>query len=321
MKLNGVAIRALIDTGSTENFISRHLATSLKLKLCPSNSTVTMASSSLSMGVEATCVASLILNNRSYIDMKFSVLSNLCTDVILGHPFLSVHRSLHVKFGGVEPDLEICAVSAMRMTAPRLFQNLTDDCHPVATKARRFNDSDSKFIDEEILRLLSGGIIEASSSPWRAQVLVASRSNGKRRLVVDFSRTINRFTLLDAYPLPRIDDLVNEIAKYRYFSVIDMSQAYYQIPIIPSERPYTAFQAGNKLFQFTRIPMGVTNGVAAFQRAINEFINMNNLKGIYAYLDDLTVCGQTKEDHDRNLFLKAADKYNLTLNKEKSKFS
>ena len=95
---------------------------------------------------------------------------------------------------------------------------------------------------------MSGGIIEASSSPWRAQVLVASRSNGKRRLVVDFSRTINRFTLLDAYPLPRIDDLVNEIAKYRYLSVIDMSQAYYQIPIIPSERPYTAFQAGNKLF-------------------------------------------------------------------------
>ena len=75
--------------------------------------------------------------------------------------------------------------------------------------------------------MLKEGIIEPSQSPWRAQILIVSPENHKKRLVVDYSQTINRFTLLDAYPLPRIEDMVNEIASYQVFSTLDLTSAYH----------------------------------------------------------------------------------------------
>ena len=69
--------------------------------------------------------------------------------------------------------------------------------------------------------MLQEDIIEASNSPWRAQVVVTKENQHKKRLVVDYSRTINRFTQLDAYPLPNIDTLINEIAQHNIFSTIE----------------------------------------------------------------------------------------------------
>ena len=81
--------------------------------------------------------------------------------------------------------------------------------------------------------------------------------------------------MFDAYHLPRIKDLVNQIAQYHIFSIITLSKAYYQIEICPQDRPYMAFQAGNHLYQFKRIPMGVKNGVSEFQCFMNSFISDN----------------------------------------------
>ena len=97
------------------------------------------------------------------------------------------------------------------------------------------------FIKSETKRLLTENIIEPSNSPWRAQVLVVN--DPKRRMVVDYSQTINRYTQLDAYPLPRINELVNKLASYKIFSTIDLKSAYHQITIDPGESLYTAFEA------------------------------------------------------------------------------
>ena len=91
-------------------------------------------------------------------------------------------------------------------------------------------------------------------------------------MVIDYSRTINKFTLLDAYPLPRIHDQVNQIARGRVFSTLDLKLAYHQIPLCEIDREYTAFEADGKLYQDTRLPFGVTNGVSHFQRIIQEII-------------------------------------------------
>lgn len=142
-------------------------------------------------------------------------------------------------------------------------------------------------------------------------------------MVVDYSQTINKYTLLDAYPLPRIDDLINKVSQYKAFSTVDLASAYHQVPILDSDKPYTAFEAAGELYQFTRIPFGVTNGVPAFQRNIDSLIREEHLEGTFPYLDDVTVCGTDQEEHDQNLkrFLAAAKKYNLTLNTEKCNFS
>ncbi|KRX35170.1 Retrovirus-related Pol polyprotein from transposon gypsy [Trichinella murrelli] len=101
-----------------------------------------------------------------------------------------------------------------------------------------------KFINDEVRRLLVENTIEESCSPWRAQALVVTSDNHKKRMVIDYSQTINRFTLLDAYPLPKINDMVQALSKYRFFSTVDLKTAYYQIPINARDKPYTAFEAG-----------------------------------------------------------------------------
>ena len=165
--------------------------------------------------------------------------------------------------------------------------------------------------------MLEKGIIEPSVSPWRAQVLVVPETEThRRRLVVDYSRTVNIYTELDAYPLPRIDEMVNKISTYSVYSALDLKSAYHQIPIRENEKIFTAIESCGKLYQFKRIPFGVTNGVSAFQLTIDYIIEKENLQGTYAYLDNVTVCGNNQEEHDINLelFYKASEKYGVTFN-------
>lgn len=138
-------------------------------------------------------------------------------------------------------------------------------------------------------------------------------------MVIDFSTTINRFTLLDAYPLPIIDNLVSQISKFRIFSKLDLKHAYYQIPLDKMDRPFTAFQANNCLYQFTRLPFGLTNAVACFQRAMNDVIEKFQLQSTFAYLDDIIICGTDSDDHDSNLkaFMNCAKELGITLREDK----
>ena len=125
------------------------------------------------------------------------------------------------------------------------------------------------------------------------------------------------------FPLPRIDDMCNSLSKYKVFSFLDLESSYHQIPIPESDRPYTAFEANGELYQFTRVPFGVTNGVAVFQRTINDFIKTNDLKDTYAYVDNIMGGGVNQEEHDINLsrLQGAAKRCNFKFNDQKSIFS
>lgn len=119
----------------------------------------------------------------------------------------------------------------MSIDPPELFAHLSFDCKPIATKSRRYSVHDRAFIEAEIQRMLREGIIEPSNSTWRAQIVIARSEHHRRRLVIDYSELIIRFTYLDGHPLPRIEDLVREIAQYHYFSSIDLCSAYHQVPL------------------------------------------------------------------------------------------
>ena len=142
----------------------------------------------------------------------------------------------------------------------------------------------------------------------------------KKRLCVDYSQTVNLYTQLDAYPLPRIDDMVNNLSKYTVFSTFDLKSAYHQIPIIETAKKYTAFEANGRLYQFCRIPFGVTNGVAMFQRSMDKFVEDENLTDTSPYLDNITVGGYNQEHHDENCrkFHDAVKRCGITLNESKS---
>ena len=289
----------------------------------PTKENVTMATSALTTKMLGYCFTDIVLKERLYSNVKLYILPSLCADIILGQNWQAQHESVTIHYGGAAPPLKVCGLTAVDVDCPPLFQYLSPDCKPIATKSRRYSKKDREFITAEIQRLLEEGIIEPSDSPWRAQVVVTRNERHRKRLVIDYSQTINRFTQLDAYPLPRIDDTINKIAQYKVFSTIDLKSAYHQVPIKEEEKKFTAFEANQRLYHFRRVPFGVTNGAAAFQRCMHNFISEESLKDTFAYLDNITNCGHDQAHRDYNLenFREAARRGNLTFNEDKCTFS
>ncbi len=315
---SGWNVKALFDSGSSESYIHPSLVQAADISVNPSSRTVSMAASALHTKIEGFCTVDLNYQGHIYKDFRLSIMPGLCSDLILGLDFQSQHDSVTFEYGGIRPPLSVCGLTTLNIDPPSPFANLTSDCHPVAAKSRRYSAEDLTFISEEVERLL-----RSSQSPWRAQVVVTKDENHKKRLAIDYSQTVNRFTQLDAFPLPRISDTINEIALYRVFSTLDLQSAYHQIPLKDEDKPYTAFEAKGGLYQFTRLPFGVTNGVACFQREMMRLVEDHSLKGVFPYLDNITICGKDQSDHDINLksFMDAAQDANLKFNDSKSVFS
>ena len=188
------------------------------------------------LDVESSTV--IFLPFKGSYSLELRVVDNICADVILGLD-IKMHRSTIITAGRRQPirvgDQKVCSVAAANVKPRRIFQFLNPKVRPISTPSRRFNAEDSRLITEQINKLLDQGIIEHSESPWRAQVLVTKDERQKRRMVIDYSQTINRFTELDAYPLPKIDQQVHELAKCKLFSTLDLKSAYYQIPLDPKK--------------------------------------------------------------------------------------
>ena len=124
-----------------------------------------MASTTLTKETQGHCFVKLQYQDRTYKDFKHSILPDLCADVVLGHDFLNLHSRLSLSFSGSNAPFSVCGVAAAKIVAPSLFENLTPNCRPVATKSRRQTPDNEKFINSEVERLLHEGIIEPSSSP------------------------------------------------------------------------------------------------------------------------------------------------------------
>ena len=252
ISVNGISVFAVVDTGSTLSHISDNLTRKLGLQLqkAANNYCVGLAVKGNSSPSLGSCKCNIEVNGSTYKDVNFIVLKDLVSDVILGQDFMDLHKSISIQFGGSKPDLHLGVLRTVTTTTPvSLFKHLSSNCKPIATKARRYSNADQKFISSELQRLLENDLIERNNSPWRAQPLVVTQDNHKKRMVIDYSQTINKFTQLDAYPLPRMQDVVNNVAKFKNFSTLDLTSAYHQIELPNVDRLYTAFQADGSLWQ------------------------------------------------------------------------
>ena len=182
VSIKGRDVKALVDSGSSESFIHPKLVEAITLHVHPSSGKISMATSSLSTEVAGYCLADLTHNGRKYSNLHLSVLPGLCADLILGLDFQSQHESVVFELGGSKPALSVCGLSTLNTDPPQLFANLTDDCHPVAVKSRKYSRDELTFINSEVRRLLHEGIVEPSKSPWRAQVVVTKGENHKKRM-------------------------------------------------------------------------------------------------------------------------------------------
>ena len=118
-------------------------------------------------------------------------------------------------------------------------------------------------------------------------------------MVIDYSQMINCVTHLDAFPIPLVSELLEQVGQYRIFSYIDLKAAFHQFQLDPKEWYLTAFEADGRLWEFTCIPFGLHNSLAASNCALRYIIG--DLPGVVIYLDDVVIRGQDLDEHNHNL--------------------
>ncbi|XP_039310315.1 uncharacterized protein K02A2.6-like [Solenopsis invicta] len=152
-------------------------------------------------------------------------------------------------------------------------------------------------IREEINKMLEAGIIEPSFSEWSNPIVMVKKTTSKYRFCLDFWK-INSISKKDAYPLPNMNGILDKLRPAHYISTIDLSQAYFQIPLAKESREITAFSVpGKGLYHFTRMPYGLTGAPATFQRLLDKLIGPEMEPHAFAYLDDIVVVTSTFEEH------------------------
>ncbi|CAF1691434.1 unnamed protein product, partial [Adineta ricciae] len=144
---------------------------------------------------------------------------------------------------------------------------------------------DHEILNEQTANLYSQNIIEHSTSPWCSPVVLVKKKDGGTRFCVDY-RKLNAITVKDSFPLPRIDDIFDQVSQATYFTKLDFKSGYFQIPLAPADRPKTAFSTRDNHYQFTVLPQGVKNGLPTFQRIINEVLGPDRRKYCLAHIDD-----------------------------------
>src|SRR3954469_25446537 len=155
-------------------------------------------------------------------------------------------------------------------------------------------------LKKEIDMALHKGFIRPSSSTWGAPSLFVKKSNGTNRLVQDY-RPINQATIQNKYPLPRINDLYDQLAGSIVFSKLDLRLGYHQIRVCEEDIPKTAFITRYGSYEYTVMSFGLTNAPATFSRLMN-YIFMEYLdKFVVVYLDDILVYSKNDEEHAENL--------------------
>ncbi|KAJ9531318.1 hypothetical protein QJQ45_006759 [Haematococcus lacustris] len=179
---------------------------------------------------------------------------------------------------------------------------LVPDARPPVTPMYRLSKPEQEELKRQIQDYLSKGMIEPSSSPYAAPILFVQKKSGELRMCIDY-RQLNKLTLRDQYPLPRIDDLFDRLSGCSVFSSLDLQAGYHQIRITPEDVPKTAFRTPEGHFQFKVLSFGLTNAPATFQRVMNDAFAPVLGKCALVYLDDILVMSKSLPEHLQHLRL------------------
>jgi hypothetical protein len=194
---------------------------------------------------------------------------------------------------------------------------------PFKQKLRQFNPILLPVIEKEVKKLLDAKIIvPLRYSDWVANLVPVRKKNGEIRLCVDF-RNLNKASLKDNYPLPKMDHVLEKVVGATRMSMIDGFSGYNQIVVCESDKEKTAFTTPWGTFMYDKMPFGLMNAGATFQRAMDIAFVGERDKFVVIYLDDLTVFSKSDEDHITHLkqTFEKCRKYGLSLNPKKSHFA
>ena len=184
------------------------------------------------------------------------------------------------------------------------FSIETGDADPRRCAPRRMPYAVREEVAQQHKKMQEARVIQPSTSPWATLVVMVRKKDGSHRFCIDY-RHLNAVTKCDTYPLPRIDNLLDQLGHCKYFSTLDLASGYWQIRVAAESREKTAFVTPNGLYEFLVMPFSLTNAPEVFQRLMQKVISgLNPDTGpdfVAVYIDDVLVFSRTVEEHLEHL--------------------
>ena len=148
--------------------------------------------------------------------------------------------------------------------------------------------------------ILQKDIIQPSTSPWASPIVLVKKKNGSFEFCIDY-RKVNSITKKDAYPLPRVDETLDTLAGSQWFTTLDLLSGYWQVQLNEADREKDSFTTHQGLFEFKRMPFGLSNAPATFQRLMDLVLSGLQWSRCLVYLDDIIIVGRSFEEHLSNI--------------------
>ncbi|XP_062373894.1 uncharacterized protein LOC134062039 [Sardina pilchardus] len=235
---------------------------------------------------------------------------------LLGHLPIEMRSELIVLIN------EFKCLFADRPSQTSLMQHDIDvgDSVPIRQRFYRVSVDKQKHLEAEVQYLLENDLAEPSSSSWASPCVLVNKPDGTFRFCTDY-RKVNAQTKPDSFPLPRIEDCVDQVGGARFVSKFDLLKGYWQVPLTDRAREVSAFITPKGLFSYKVMSFGLRNAPASFQRLMNRVVS--GLDGCAVYLDDVVCYSDTWEKHVKHiraLFTRLAAA-NLTVNLAKCDFA
>ena len=177
---------------------------------------------------------------------------------------------------------------------------LVPEAQPVSKTPYRMAPTELAELKVQLQELLDKKYIRPSVSSWGAPVLFVKKKDGSLRLCIDY-RELNKLTVKNKYPLPRIDDLFDQLQGATYFSKIDLRSGYHQLRVKKESIPLTAFRTRYGHYEFVVMPFGVTNAPAVFMDLMNRVFRNYLDKFVIVFIDDILIYSRTEKEHEEHL--------------------
>lgn len=252
----------------------------------------------LNCGVLSTCAISLI----DFSDLD----DDEQQDSILMPPVTQTETAKDIKFADrltpdqLETAKSLCDSFSDVFTDIPGMTNLVEhkivvtSSEPVRVKPYPIPFSTEKTITEEVQKMLQLNVIEPSSSPYSAPVVIARKKDGTNRFCIDYRR-LNCATVFDAEPMPSPESIFSKMTGKKFVSKIDLSKGYWQVPMADESKRLTAFSTPSGLYQFRTMPFGLVNAPATFSRMMRKLLQ--GMNGVENFIDDVIVFTDTFEEH------------------------
>ena len=195
----------------------------------------------------------------------------------------------------------------------------TGGAYPVRVRCGRVSPQTERDINIQIEQMLDNGVIRPSTSPWASRVILIRKKDNTLRFAVDY-RALNYVTRKDAYPIPKMKDILDKLHGSEYFSTLDGASAYWSIPIKETDREKTAFVSPRGEFEFCVVPFGLCNAPSTYQRMID--LALKDAPQSLPYIDDTLTFSNSFDDHLKHLrvVLQCYRSTNLQLRIDKCRF-